>query len=45
MGNNSKIGGGGLDVEMGRLPLFYYFTVQVRSLCVGGKGKVCFITF
>ena len=27
---------GGVDVEMGRLPLFYYFTVQSYLLCVRG---------
>ena len=25
----------GVDVEMGGLPLFYYFTVQLHLLCVG----------
>ena len=33
-----KVGGGGVDVEMGvGLPLFYYFTVQSYLLCVRGK--------
>ena len=29
--------GGGVDVEMGVLPLFYYFTVQSHLLCVREK--------
>ena len=37
-------GGGEVDVEMRRLPVFYYFTVQSHLLCVG-KSKVSFITF
>ena len=32
---------GGVDIQMGgRLPLFYYFTVQLHLLCVWGKSKV-----
>ena len=34
----------GVDVEMGGLPLFDYFTVQSHLLCVGGN-KVPFINF
>ena len=40
----------GVDIEMwggggeGGLSLFYYFTIQLRLLCVG-KSKVSFITF
>ena len=33
-GDKPEKGGGGVDVEMGGLSLFYYFTVQSQLLCV-----------
>ena len=36
-GDKPVKGGGGVDVEMGRLTLFCYFTVQSYLLCVRGK--------
>ena len=54
--NPEERGGGGGDVEMDGLPLFYYFAVQLHFVCVcvcgggGGGGwggigsKVSFIT-
>ena len=42
-------GRGGVDVEMGGLPLFLLlFSQNAFALCLGGEGggsKVCFITF
>ena len=35
----------GVNVEMGGLPLFYYFSVQLHLVCVAGTSKVSFITF
>ena len=37
--------GGGVDVEIGGLPRFYYFNVQLHLLCLAGKSKVSFTTF
>ena len=34
---DKPVKGGEIDVEMGALPLFYYFTVQSYLLCVKGK--------
>ena len=47
LGHLGKVGeeGGGVDVEMWGLPLFYYFTVQLHLLYVCRKSKVSFITF
>ena len=36
-GEDKPVKGEGVDVEMGLLPLFYYFTVQSYLLCVRGK--------
>ena len=37
-------GGGGVDVEMGGLPPFYYFAVQFNHIYCG-QSKVPFISF
>ena len=36
-GDKPVKGGGGVDVEIRGLPLFYHFTVQSYLLCVRGK--------
>ena len=35
----------GVSVEMGCMPLFYYFTVQLHLLCVGVKVKFPLLHF
>ena len=36
-GDKPKNGGGGVDIEIGGLQLFYYFTIQSHLPCVRGK--------
>ena len=46
-GDNPERGGGvrWVDIEIGRLPLFYYFTVRLHFLCVWGKVKFPLLHF